>query len=104
MHSFDCPISPNDYYRWKCVSNKWKDCKHLKPLNLKYQESNKEIKVSQFELMKTPYKKTSNYGEVVENVSLKTEKVDKTKSFKEIYNSPVSLKKILLNAQISSEK
>ena len=76
------PLMATKIPRWKCASNKCKACKHLKPLNLKCQESRK--KVSQFELTKTPYKKTNKSGEAYEEVSLKTEKVVKTKSFKEI--------------------
>ena len=66
-----CPFSksPNGYYKWKCVNGKCSQCKKISPLPLKSSNSSEVIKISQFELTKTPYEKINKNGKVVHKVS-----------------------------------
>ena len=81
MQRCDYPKSPNVYYRWKCVSNKCKDWKSLKQ------------KVRQFELRKHHVRKPIKLVKLLERFPWKQKTVVELKSFKELYNSLVSLKK-----------
>lgn len=94
MYSCKCSKSPNGYFQWNCVSMKCKECKKSKPMPLECQDSEKETKVYQFEVTKKPYKKINKKGEVVEKVSDKTERVEHSLSFKELYQKLVAYKKI----------
>ena len=51
------------------------------------------IKISQFELTKTPYEKINKDGKVVHKVSEKTEKVETSMPLKDLYNKLLLLKK-----------
>ena len=55
MDSAPCQKSENGYYKWKCVSQKCKDCKDLKPLSLKCKDSCELKKVGQFEKTKKTF-------------------------------------------------
>ena len=82
MQRCDCPKSCNVYYRWKCVSNKCKDWK-------------KDWKT--IWITKTPCKKTNKIGEVIEKVSLKTEKRCQTKIIQRKLQFTGFFKKILFH-------
>ena len=93
MSSCPCSKSPNGYYKWKCVNDKCSQCKKISPLPLKSSNSSEVIKISQFELTKTPYEKINKDGKVVHKVSEKTEKVETSMPLKDLYNKLLLLKK-----------
>ena len=93
METCSCDKAENGYYKWSCVQQKCKNCKHNKPTSLKCSTSNETTQVSQFETTKTPYTQTDKEtGKKAEKVSDKTERVISTRSFSEIYSSLVKLK------------
>ena len=63
-----CKITKTGYYKWKCVSQKCKNCKDIKPMLLTCQNSDNLRKVSQFETTKILYTKTDNNGNVVNKI------------------------------------
>ena len=73
MAKSPCQKEENGYYKQKCVGQKCKECKDLKPAEIKIQNSEKVRKVSQFEVTKTPYKKKVG-EEIVEKISEKNRK------------------------------
>ena len=94
MYSCTCPKSQNGYYNWKCVSCKCKECKNKNPMSLTCQMSQEITKVNQFELIQKLYAKINKDGEVVEKISKKTERVEHTMTYSEIYQKLISLKKV----------
>ena len=58
MDSATCGKTENGFYRWKCTSGRCKDCKLVKPLQLKCATSNATVKVPQFKTTETPYNTT----------------------------------------------
>ena len=93
MSSCPCSKSPNGYYKWKCGNDKCSQCKKISPLPLKSSNSSEVIKISQFELTKTPYVKINKDGKVVHKVSEKTEKVETSMPLKDLYNKLLLSKK-----------
>ena len=61
---------------------------------LECQNSEKETKVHQFEVTKKPYKKIDKAGNFIEKVSEKTERVEYSLTFKELYQKFVACKKV----------
>ena len=59
MYSSNCCKNSNGYYNWKCVTFHCEECKNIKIPNLKCMNSEEQVRVSQFELTKTPYDKSS---------------------------------------------
>ena len=57
MHNCKCPKSENGYYQQKCVARKCSECKLIKPMPFECASSEQKIKISQFEVTETPYKK-----------------------------------------------
>ena len=70
MHSCKCPKSENGYYQWKCVAGKCSECKLIKPMPFGCASSEQKIKISQFEVTETPYKKTA-VGKEVDKIKKK---------------------------------
>ena len=64
MHKCKCSKSENGYYQWKCVAGKSLECKLIKPMPFECASSEQKIKISQFEVTETPYKKTADGKEV----------------------------------------
>ena len=58
MYNCNCPKSENGYYKWKCVSGSCSDCKSTKPQHFQCASSENKVKISQFEVTETPYKRT----------------------------------------------
>ena len=78
MLSCPCEKEVNDYYSCKCMSQKHTECKNLTPVTLKCQNLKEKLKVYQLELTKTPHqKRDKKTGKLEENISKKTEKVEK---------------------------
>ena len=94
MCSCTCPKGQNGYYHWKCVSCKCKECKNKNPMSLTCQMSHEITKVSPFELTQKLYPKINEDGEVVEKISKRTEQVEHTMTYSEIYKKLISLKKV----------
>ena len=88
-----CEKIENGYYKWNCVSQKCKNCKNIKPMQLISQESETIRKVAQFEATKKPYKKIDENGNEVTKISKKTERVEYDLSLKEIYQMITKNKK-----------
>ena len=57
-------------------------------------EFRKKPKVDQFQATKKQYKKNDKDGQVVENISGKTERVEHSLTFKELYQRLVASKKV----------
>ena len=89
-----CDKVENGFFKWSCMQQKCKGCKHNKPTPLKCSTSDETTQVSQFQTTKTPYnhvdKKT---GVVTVKISEKTERVVSTRSFSDIYQSLAALKR-----------
>ena len=58
------------------------------------QMSQQITKVNQFELTQKTYTKINKDGEVMEKISKKTEQVEHTTTYSEIYKTLISLKKV----------
>ena len=56
-HNCKCTKSENGYYQWNCVAGKCSECKLNKPMPFECASSEQKIKISQFEVTETPYKK-----------------------------------------------
>ena len=72
MSECKCEKGGNSYYKWKCCNLKCNICRNIKQAALKCQHSEETVKVSQFELTITPYKKTDKNGVTMEKLSKKT--------------------------------
>ena len=73
MHNCKCLKSENGYYQWKCVAGKCSECKLIQPRPFECASSEQKIKISQFEVTETPYKKTVD-GKEVDKISKKNKK------------------------------
>ena len=80
MHSCKCPKSENGCYQWKCVAGKCSKCKLIKPMPFECASSEQKIKISQFEVTETPYKKTVDGKEVDKIKKKKQQQKNKTES------------------------
>ena len=85
MYSCKCPKSENGYYQWKCVAGKCSECKLIKPMPFGCASSEQKIKISQFEVTETPYKKTAD-GKEVDKIKKK-----KKREYTMIYLSKMSI-------------
>ena len=57
MAHCDCSKSPCGYYKWKCASEKCKNCKSGLPVNVSCQNSQEQVKIQQFESKEREYEK-----------------------------------------------
>ena len=57
IYSCKCPKWENGYYQWKCVAGKCSECKLIELVPFECASSEQKIKISQFEVAETPYKK-----------------------------------------------
>ena len=78
------------------MSGKCKNCKNVKAKPLSCQNLGEEVQVSQFEVTKTPYTKTNKEGKEVEKISKKTEKVQTTMKYENVYTELSSCRSIYL--------
>ena len=93
LDSCDCPKTSNGYYHWNCVSMKCKNCKKIKPMPLKCKTLQTKIKVSQLEVTKKVYTKTDKNGKSHQKTSEKTERVEHSLTYEEIYKKLSAFKK-----------
>ena len=59
MYNCQCPTSESGYDKRKCVSGRCSDCKSTKP-HFKCALSEKEVKITQFVVTETPYKRSAD--------------------------------------------
>ena len=93
MSECKCEKGGNSYYKWKCCNLKCNICRNIKQATLKCQHSEETVKVSQFELTVTPYKKTDKNGVTMEKLSKKTDKVEREMTYKDLYAKLAQIKK-----------